>query len=153
QTVHAQLSAEIARQLAPKLRPKYLALTTERVATVMPEPVPQLSVEIRDTANRQPVAAIEVLSRTNKRGDGYTEYVRKRNRLLRSSAHLLEIDLLREDRRVPMQRPLPPADYFIFLSRVEKRPLTDVWPIAVTDPLPPVPVPLLPGDPDVTLDL
>lgn len=29
-TVHSQLSVEIARQLAPKLRPKYLALTTER---------------------------------------------------------------------------------------------------------------------------
>jgi hypothetical protein len=29
-TVHAQLTAEIARQLAPKLRPKYVALTTER---------------------------------------------------------------------------------------------------------------------------
>src|SRR5262245_56257416 len=29
-TVDAQLTAEIARQLAPKLRPKYVALTTER---------------------------------------------------------------------------------------------------------------------------
>ena len=29
-SIHSQLTAEIARQLAPKLRPKYLALTTER---------------------------------------------------------------------------------------------------------------------------
>lgn len=29
-TVHSQLSSEIARQLAPRLQPKYLALTTER---------------------------------------------------------------------------------------------------------------------------
>ena len=29
-SIHSQLTAEIARQLAPKLRPKYLAFTTER---------------------------------------------------------------------------------------------------------------------------
>jgi hypothetical protein len=38
-TVHTQLSAEIARQLAPKLRPKYLALTTERFVYEEPESV------------------------------------------------------------------------------------------------------------------
>src|SRR5262249_48755428 len=38
-TVHTQLSAEIARQLAPKLRPKYLAFTTERLVFVEPESV------------------------------------------------------------------------------------------------------------------
>jgi hypothetical protein len=36
---------------------------------------------------------------------------------------------------------------------VEKRPLSDVWPIALSSPLPPVTVPLLAGDADVTLDL
>ena len=120
-SVHTQLSAEIARQLAPKLRPRYLALTNERfvyvakteisrpqpadsgiavaplhMATVMPEPVPQITVEIRDTANRRLVTAIEVLSPTNKRGQGREEYLAKRGRLLHSSAHLLEIDFLRE---------------------------------------------------------
>ncbi|MEX2560564.1 MAG: DUF4058 family protein, partial [Pirellulales bacterium] len=35
----------------------------------------------------------------------------------------------------------------------ENRPVTDVWPIAMRDRLPPVPVPLLPGDSDVPLDL
>jgi hypothetical protein len=194
--VHAQLSAEIARQLAPKLRPRYRALMTERfvlempegvsvstaslsadvgvveagppafgggeggiataplrLATVMPEAVPHLSVEIRDRANRQLVTAIEVLSPTNKRGEGRDEYLTKRRRLLLSTAHLLEIDLLREGQRVPMQKPLPPAPYFVLLSRAESRPITEVWPIPLDTPLPVVPVPLLPGDPDVPLDL
>jgi hypothetical protein len=66
---------------------------------------------------------------------------------------LLEIDLLRRGQRVPMQQPLPPADYFIFLSRAERRPLTEIWPLTVRDPLPVVPVPLLPGDDDAPLDL
>src|SRR3712207_3921088 len=38
-TVLTQLTAEIARQLAPKLRPRYLALSTERFVIEMPEGV------------------------------------------------------------------------------------------------------------------
>ena len=38
-SVHSQLTAEIARQLAPKLRPRYLALTTERFVWSTPDDV------------------------------------------------------------------------------------------------------------------
>ena len=119
----------------------------------MPEAVPHVTVEIRDTANRQLVTAIEVLSPTNKRGDGREEYLSKRQRFLLSTAHLMEIDLLRAGQRVPMQQRLPPAPYFVLLSRVNDRPITEVWPIALDQLLPVVPVPLLPGDPDVLLDI
>jgi len=164
QSVHLQLSMEIARQLAPKLRPRYVALTPERfvceshdapvgLVAQMPVAIPHVSVEMRDTANRQLVTGIEVLSPSNKRGDGRVEYLAKRRHLLLSTAHLMEIDLLREGERVPMQQPLPSAPYFVLLSRVEDRPVMEVWPITVDQPLPPVPVPLLPGDPDVLLDL
>ena len=194
-SVHTELSSTIARQLAPKLRPKYLVLPTERfvleeldsvsvaavypdvsvaasreksrtprrdgdtiapplqIATVIPVSVPHVTVEIRDAQNRQLVTAIEVLSPTNKRGDGRREYLAKRRRLLLSSAHLMEIDLLHNGERVPMQQPLPPAPYYVILSREEKRPLSDVWPISLKEPLPKVPVPLLSGDPDAVLDL
>src|SRR5215470_17768433 len=195
-TVHFSLSAEIVRQLAPKLRPRYLVLPAERfvmetpesvaittadiypdvsvaearsgtvaaqgttiaaapleLATVIPTPIPHVTIEIRDTAHRQLVTAIEMLSPTNKRGDGRQEYLAKRRRILLSTAHLLEIDLLRQGQRVPMQKPLPAAPYFIFLSRAEKRPLTEIWPISLKAPLPVVPIPLLPGDEDVALDV
>jgi hypothetical protein len=65
----------------------------------------------------------------------------------------MEIDLLRKGQRVPMQQPLPAAPYFVFLSRAEKRPMTEVWPISLNQPLPIVPVPLLPDDADILLDL
>ena len=123
------------------------------LATIIPTPIPHVTVEIRDTANRQLVTAIEVLSPTNKRGDGRQEYLAKRRRILLSTAHLLEIDLLRQGQRVPMQKPLPSVPYFIFLSRAEKRPLTEIWPISLKEPLPVVPIPLLPGDEDVALDV
>lgn len=196
-SVHAELSSEIARQLSPKLRPKYIARTARRfvtampddieimtgeiypdvsvydaehngndmettvavappvlqLPTIMPSRIPHVTIEIRDVTNRELVTAIEVLSPTNKRGDGYREYLDKRRRLLSSMAHLLEIDLLRKGNRVPMQKPLPRAPYFIFLSRAERRPMTEIWPIQLDARLPIVPVPLLGGDPDIALDL
>jgi hypothetical protein len=48
---------------------------------------------------------------------------------------------------------LPPAPYYVFLSRFTRRPITEVWPIALRERLPTVPVPLLPPDPDVPLSL
>lgn len=195
-TVHSQLSAEIARQLAPRLRPRYLALTTERfvlempegvavtqaniypdvgvaeartgapagggaapsatplrIPTVVPIPISLTAVEIRDVMHRQLVTAIEVLSPLDKGDEGRDDYLTKRGNVLLSSAHLMEIDLLREGQRVPMRQPLPSAPYFVLLSRAERRPMLEVWPIALVDPLPTVPVPLLAGDPDVPLDL
>src|SRR5438132_1584426 len=75
------------------------------------------------------------------------------NNLLAGSVHLMEIDLLRKGLRVPSRESLPPSPYYVFLSRVERRPLMDVWPITLREPLPRVPVPLLPGDEDIPLDL
>ena len=58
------LAAEIVRHLAPQLRPKYLALPVERFVMEMSsdiaEAVPHVTVEIRDTAQRQLVTAIEI---------------------------------------------------------------------------------------------
>lgn len=121
--------------------------------TVLSGRVPHFWVEVRDTRVKKLVTAIEFLSPTNKRGDGRRQYLKKRDKILASPVHLLEIDLVRAGRRVPMQLPLPAAPYFIFLCRAGRRPHTQVWPIAFDEPLPGVPVPLLAPDADVTLDL
>src|SRR5208337_1363522 len=124
-----------------------------RLATVVPTRVPHVMVEIRETASRRLVTAIEVLSPTNKRSEGREEYLAKRRGILLQSAHLLEIDLLHEGQRVPMQQPLPRAPYFVLVGRAETRPVVDVYPIFLNQSLPSVPVPLLPGDAEVPLDL
>jgi hypothetical protein len=70
-TVHTDLCAEIARQLSPQLRPKYVALSTRRVVlpppdedeTDLPEPIPHISIGIRDVAERRLVTCIEVFYR------------------------------------------------------------------------------------------
>jgi hypothetical protein len=151
---HALFATQIVRDLNGRLGPEYVALAQQlRPETGMPASVPHTWVNILDVATRKVVAVIEFLSRDNKRGLERKEYLRKRERILLSSAHLLEIDLLRKGARVPMRDRLPAADYFIFLSRMGNRPLTEVWPIPLDQPLPTVPVPLLSKDPDVLLDL
>jgi hypothetical protein len=112
-----------------------------------------MSVEVRDVANRRLVTVIEILSPVNKMGDGAIEYAAKRSTLMGTSVHLLEIDLLRRGGRVLFETDPPPADYYVFLSRFTNRPYTDVWPISLRERLPVVPVPLLPPDPDVPLNL
>ncbi|MEK7277393.1 MAG: DUF4058 family protein [Chloroflexota bacterium] len=63
------------------------------------------------------------------------------------------MDLLRAGKRIPLIGDLPPASYYVFLSRFTRRPRTDVWPVQLRDPLPALPVPLLPPDPGVPLNL
>ncbi len=53
----------------------------------------------------------------------------------------------------PTGQPLPARPYFVFVSRDGQRQVVEVWPIALEQPLPSVPIPLLPGDLAVPLDL
>jgi len=117
------------------------------------EEVPLLSVEIRDVAQRRLVTVIEILSPVNKRGDGARDYANRRLELMQTATHLLEIDLLCQGERIELMGELPPAPYYVYLSRSERRPFTQVWALSLRKPLPTLPVPLLQPDPDVFLDI
>jgi hypothetical protein len=166
QEFHETLAGTIRAQLLRRLPPRYVALLAKRyvmyhivtepvaeMAGPLPEEVPLLSVEIRDVANRILVTVIEILSPVNKLGKGVEEYKDRRESILRTKTHLLEIDLLRGGKRIELHGQPPPADYYIYLSRVQRRPYTQIWTVTLRQPLPVVPVPLLPPDPDVPLDL
>jgi hypothetical protein len=121
--------------------------------SLLPEQVPILSLEIRDVADRRLVTIIEILSPVNKYGEGVRDYAERRTEILQTATHLLEIDLLRAGHRICLAGEPPPAPYYVYLSRVQRRPWTQIWPLPLRQPLPTVPVPLLPPDPDVPLDL
>ncbi len=123
------------------------------VANPLPDQAPQLSVEIRDVAQRRLVTLIEILSPANKHSRGALEYHDRRIELLQTRTHLLEIDLLRGGARIALLAEPPAAPYYVYLSRTERRPYTQIWPMALRQRLPVVPVPLLHPDPDVVLDL
>ncbi|NJL03925.1 MAG: DUF4058 family protein [Chloroflexaceae bacterium] len=122
---------------------------------MMEVPVEYARIEIRTVRDYILVTAIELLSPANKRPTqtGAEAYESKRQELFRSRAHLLELDLLRGGVRPQVARPLPAAPYFIFLSRVQRRPHIEIWPLALHLPIKPVPIPLRHPDPPVPLDL
>ena len=164
QEFHDTFAHQIRGQLLPLLPPAVKEMAAPSYTVVAPPvvelvnlfplEVPLLSVEIRDVAERRLVTVIEILSPVNKRGKGFQEYVERRTELLQTQTHLLEIDLLRDGRRLQLTGgELPPASYYIFLSRFTRRPRTEVWTIGLRELLPTVPVPLLPPDPDVPLQL
>ncbi|MEZ4735865.1 MAG: DUF4058 family protein [Caldilineaceae bacterium] len=126
---------------------------TVEVPSPMIEEVPVLSIEIRDVAERRLVTLIEILSPVNKRGEGAREYAQRRLELMQTTTHLLELDLLCQGRRIQLLQELPAAPYYIYLSRAQRRPYTQVWALPLQNPPPTIPVPLLPPDPDVPLDL
>lgn len=114
------------------------------------------SIEVRSVVDGRLVTVIEILSPVNKRPghEAYETYRRKRRQILnRNEVHLLEIDLLRGGQRPSLARPVPAAPYYVMLSRTNRRPKVQVWPIQLTDKLPVVPVPLLAPDDDAMLDL
>lgn len=125
---------------------------------VLPEPVRLRSVEIFLTETKRLVTVIEALSPINKRrGEGLAAYRRKRARILRSPVHLVELDLLRGGQRPGWEVAEPPldADYVLVVNRFteDEARISEIWPIALSDALPILPVPLLSPDPDAPLDL
>ena len=106
------------------------------------------------------VTTIELLSSSNKRsGSGAEEYRRKQRQVLASSAHLLEIDLLRGGKHsvaAPKSHILPQQpfyDYLICLHQARAGNLYHVWAFGLRDALPTIPVPLTEKYEDVPLDL
>lgn len=109
-------------------------------------------IEIRDVQNKELITAIEILSPVNKRGFGLQQYRSKREQLIHSAVHFLEIDLLRRGKR-PLAHPLvPKSHYLVSLVRANTT-KTELWAINIQDQLPTVPVPLKYPDKDVPLDL
>ncbi len=124
-----------------------------RLKTPIELPTRLVTLYVREAATMELVTVIELLSPVNKRGEGRREYLQKRNEVLDSPAHLMEIDLVRQGQRMPFLGELPDTPYLAMVSRAYARPECEVWPIRFQDPLPVLPVPLLRPDPDVPLDL
>lgn len=113
----------------------------------------QTYLEIEDREQDRVVTTVEILSPSNKRNPGdRAQYLAKRRDVLRSDVHLVEIDLLRGGRRMPMED-LPDSDYCAIVSRSYERPRAGIWTWILTDPIPVLPIPLNEGDDDVLLDL
>ncbi|MBI4606136.1 MAG: DUF4058 family protein [Planctomycetes bacterium] len=111
-------------------------------------------LEVRRCPGGRVVTAIELLSPTNKLTlKGRAQYLGKREEVLKSRTHLVEVDLLRAGRRMPVGSKVPESDYRILVSRAEKRPLADLHLFGVRDLLPALRVPLLSAGEEVEVSL
>lgn len=119
----------------------------------LPDEVRERFLEIREAATHELVTVIELLSPTNKsRSDGRSQYVKKRLQVLHSATSLVEIDMLRGGEPMPMAN-LPQSDYRILVSRAWERPVGQLYPFGLRDPIPEVPIPLRAGEPEPKLNL
>jgi hypothetical protein len=132
------------------------AIAPVLIPALIKAPYREPFIEIRQVdPEHKLITGIEVLSPSNKRPNtkGWRLYHRKRLTFLRGYAHLVEIDLLRRGRRMPMARPWPDSPYYLMVCRKKQASRCAVYPATFTEPLPPIPIPLAPPDPDITLDL
>jgi hypothetical protein len=124
-----------------------------KVSLPTTEEVREAYLEIKEAATQIVVTAIEILSPTNKRGEGRQKYEQKRQQVLNSRTHLVEIDLLRDGDPLPMMGDAEASPYRILISRANLRPLADLYPFNLADPIPSVPMPLQAGDAEPIVNL
>jgi hypothetical protein len=162
--VHTRIITGMSDFLNEALRPKYLVRIEERIyisdegdpgRSLLDEQIRERFLEIADRGRRKVVTVIEVLSPTNKfpGSRGLKSFRRKRKETMNSRSHWVEVDLLRTGVSLGLRKRLPPHEYFVHVSPVDRRPEGFLWPIRLDQRLPPIPIPLGPEDRDIVLDL
>ena len=132
---------------APSTSPVSISLT-------LPEEVRETYLEIRDVVNGQVVTVIEILSPKNKRnGEGRIAYERKRNKVLASMTHFIEIDLLRKGNHFPLGQSAIAAQYYVLVARGNRRPHGDLYAFPLQAPLPSFPIPLSDAEMEPVIEL
>ncbi len=85
-------------------------------------------LEIRSVETGEVITAIEVLSPKNKQSViGRLQYETKRQKILRSGINLIEIDLLRQGKSMPILETEIDSDYQILISRSNIRPKAELY--------------------------
>jgi hypothetical protein len=147
-TIEKSTGRPIDRQgaVALEIEPTTIPLT-------IPEEFRERHLEIIHRTDRTLVAVIELLSPENKAEPGFRQYLAKRNALLRSPVHVVELDFLLGGHRLPMEHPLPAGDFYALVARGNRRPDCDVYAWSIRQSLTSIRLPLLAPDPDLRLDL
>jgi hypothetical protein len=157
-----QLAAEV---LGNRVKPHYVVRIDEHIHIheIFDAPgqarhpamdIEQLAfVQVLDIRTRQVVTVIELLGRSYKvPGPDREQYLVRREQVLASQAHLVEIDLLRCGEPMPAGE-RPRFDYSALVSRVERRPHAEFWAVGLREPLPVIPIPMRRPDADLGLNL
>lgn len=137
----------------PSLLP--LAMTDVlEVDVPMNDEVDENYLEVHEVTTGKLVTILELLSPVNKlHPQGREDYERKRDMVFRSRTNLVEVDLLRAGAPLPVVGKQVRSDYRILVSRGARRPHAHLYAFSLRQPIPQVPLPLLPGDSEPLLDI
>ncbi len=117
------------------------------------DPVQQGFLEVRLMPGGEVVTVIELLSQANKQpGRDRRAYLEKRDDLLNTRVHFVEIDLLRAGPPMPYTEKAE-SHYRLFIRRRERPSQARLYPFQVRQPIPVFPLPLLPDDQEPIVDL
>jgi hypothetical protein len=123
------------------------------VTLPLTEEITERYLEIREVKTGRVVTVVEVLSPKNKRvGEGRDKYLTKRQKVLNSATHLVEIDLLRTGNFMPMAQEIL-TDYRILVSRANLRPEAELYPFNVRESIPQFLFPLQSPDEEPVVNL
>jgi Protein of unknown function (DUF4058) len=125
----------------------------QKVRLVEPIEVKERYLEIRKVGTHEVIAAIEVLSPKNKKGEGRKVYLKKRQAILESASHFVEIDLLRVAQPILVDGALGKSDYRILVSAAGDRPNADLYQFSLRDEIPVFLLPLRSEDEAIAVDL
>ncbi len=124
------------------------------VTLPMPYQVQEGYLEIRERGNEELITVIEILSPSNKRtGKGRQMYEEKREEILSSRTHLIEINLLRRGQKMPVIGNDIESHYNVLVCRGNRRPKADLYAFNVQNPMPAFPLPLRSGDTEPVINL
>ena len=125
------------------------------VAVALPaaELLRQRYLRVLRADNMEVVAVMEVLSPANKLGADRRDYLGKRAEVRASTAHLVEIDLLRAGAPMPVVGDAPPGCYRIIVANGRLRPQADLYAFGVREAIPEFVLPLGKGDSGVGVNL
>jgi hypothetical protein len=125
-----------------------------KITLPMTETVKEWYLEVRQVETGEVITVIEIISPKNKRaGEGRIKYESKRQKILESLTNLVEIDLLRQGKAMPMNSQEISSHYRIVVSRSHERPQADLYPFNLPESIPLFPLPLQPEDPEPTINL
>jgi Protein of unknown function (DUF4058) len=133
-----------------------VATLSEPVLVTVPmvEEVKEGYLEIREAENHAVITAIELLSPKNKQpGKGRMQYEEKRQQLLTSGTHLVEIDLIRKFRPMEFSGISVVTDYRVLVSRAPQRPQAALYAFNLRDPIPIFPLPLRSMSEEIPINL
>lgn len=129
----------------------------ETFHVVIPMPLDEIEetfLTIQELPGRRLVTVVEVLSPTNKKTKKAREdYFEKRQEHLGAGVNFVEIDLLRSGSPMPPEEARHPSDYRILIFRPRREQNAHLYGFSYRAEIPRIPLPLLPGDTEPTLDL